>query len=189
MSLYSARIVRKVSGVPEIDFEVPGGSGKAALRVLVHPVESEPWLGVFGTRDTFKLTELVTWEEGPMFLAVVRGYPHFVSALDPLHRVESPVFPVRHLLRHESGVVVVGDLVRMCGLDGNGVLWVSPTLADDWIEGVQMIGETVEGRGSQNAIGSWASFRISVLDGTTETEWTRNPTEASTPFRSPGAQD
>jgi hypothetical protein len=113
----------------------------------------------------------VTWEEGPMLLAVARGYPHFVSAQDPSHRVESPVFPIRHLLRHESGVVAVGDFVRMCGLDGNGIPWVSPTLADDWIEDVRIVGNSVEGRGSLNAIGKWASFKISLLDGTTETEW------------------
>jgi len=116
-------------------------------------------------------TQLETWEDDDMLLFVAKGYGHFVRADDPQHRVELPVFPVRNVIRHPSGVVVLGDFTHLCGLDGFGVAWVSPRLGSDWLDSLRLDGDMILGRGSVAETGGWAPFHVSVQDGRTETEW------------------
>ncbi|MGH2579560.1 MAG: hypothetical protein ACRDGP_01770 [Actinomycetota bacterium] len=169
--MYIAEVVHDLPDLRQIEFDVPGGMGEVTLQVAVRPVGAEPWVGLFRTLKYSDVNVIQVWDDGPMLLAVAGGYPHFIDTRNPLRRVEMPVFPVRHILRHESSLVVLGDFVRMCGVLGTGVDWVSPTLADDWLDDVHLDGEDVVGRGSMNATGEWAPFRINVRDGTTETQW------------------
>src|SRR6266571_9502313 len=106
---YVAEIVHDLPDLPQFEFEVPGGLGEVVAQVLVRPGGASPWIGLFRSLGSSDTTRLEVWEGGEMLLVVAKGYGHFVRADDPRHRIELPVFPVRHTLRHASGVVVLGD--------------------------------------------------------------------------------
>jgi hypothetical protein len=171
---YGAQIIQDLPDLQQIAFPVPGRRGRDTVHVVVRPSDSEPWVGLFYSDGFSDVSDLQTWNDGLLLLVVARGYPHLVSAHDPSQRVEVPVFPVRHVLRHESGLVVLGDFVRICGVQGNGIRWVSPPLGHDWLDDVRLDGDFVVGRGSNNASGDWSPFKVSILDGNTETEWAAN---------------
>jgi hypothetical protein len=168
---YEAHVPTDLPTYPQIEFEAPGGLGEVALQVVVEPIGAPAWVGSFRSLGFTRLTELFTWSDAWMLLVVAMGYPHYVRAEEPMMRTEVPVFPVRHAIRHSSGLVVLGGFDRMCGLSGSSIAWVSDRVASDWIEDVQLDGDTVRGRGNIPSTGESVPFAINVEDGATSTSW------------------
>jgi hypothetical protein len=128
-------------------------------------------VGLFRTEGDSEINELFTWPSSPRLLAIARGYAHYIDVRNPQARTKRPIFPVRHALRHPSGLVVLGGFDHLCGLDGDGLKWESSRLASDWIDKLRLEGDFVLGNGNVPSTGGWLPFTVSVLDGTTQTEW------------------
>ncbi len=163
---YRAEIVTEPpNAIPTVEFLPSGGLGSVAMQVLVHVVGSDPWVGIFRGASDSHVTILESWSQGPMLLVVAEGFPHFVDTRQPGHSMDLPVFPVRHAIRHRSGVLVLADFTRICGVDGDGIRWVAPEVAQDWIEDLRLDGQMVRGSGSVVGTDDYAPFAIDIKDG------------------------
>jgi hypothetical protein len=168
---YKAYVATDLPAYRQVEFQAPGGLGEVMLQIVVEPGSSPPWVGLFRSLGYSDVTQLFTWSDAPMVLAIARGFPHYFRADEPGMRTEVPVFPVHHAIRHPSGIVVLGGFDRFCGVDGASVAWVSERVASDWLVDVQLKGNHVHGRGNVPSTGGSEPFKIDVMTGSTSTMW------------------
>src|SRR5437868_10336288 len=103
--------------------------GDIGLRVRISAAGTPPWVAVFRGLATNGMNRLETWPDGDLLLAIANGYAYLLDAVKAQLEHELPTGSVSLVLRHETGLVVLGTYEALVAVASDGVRWTAHRLS------------------------------------------------------------